>query len=166
MSMNTKIAKPIFSSVFLLPALILFLSGCSGGNAGSSSGSGGSVDPETTDTTGDASAIVAGEYVGNIDFSNINDSAPINIEIQDNDNVIITSNNTGTATGSTTGSSFSASGTLSFILATQTCSGFTTINGTNSGNTLNGTVSVASANCVEGSVSTTISLEGTFSATQ
>ena len=166
MSMKTKIANPISSSLILLTSLILVLAGCSGGNAGSSSGSGGTTDPDTIDNNDGTSAINVGEYIGNIDFSNINDSAPINIEIEDNNNVVVTSNDTGTASGSTSGSSFSASGTMSFILATQTCTGFTSISGSNSAGTLTGTVTVASANCIESDVSTTISLDGTFSATQ
>ena len=163
--MKAKITNPVLSSLVLLPALVLLISGCSGGNAGSSSGSGGTTDTDTTDNTDGTSMISMGEYVGNIDFSSINDSAPITIDVQDNDNVIVTTNGSGTATGSATGSSFTASGTLSFNLSTQTCSGFTSITGSSSDNTLSGTVTVSSANCVEAGVTTTITLDGTFSAT-
>ena len=139
------------------------LAGCSGGNAGSSSGSGG-ADPATTGTG--TTAITAGNYTGNIDFAGLNSSATIIIDVDNNGNVTITSNDTGSTTGAVTGSSFSTSGTISFNLGTQNCSGFTTIDGSGTGTGLSGTVSTPSANCVEMGVSSTIALNGTFTASQ
>ena len=163
--MKTKITQPSFLSLTFLAALILLVSGCSGGNAGSSSGSGGSTEPDTTDTDG-TSMIETGEYNGNIDFSSINDSAPITIDVESNDNVVVTSSGSGSATGTVTGSSFTASGDMTFNLSSQTCSGFTRVNGSGSGSMLTGTVTVSSANCVEAGETTTISLSGSFSAMQ
>lgn len=164
--MKTTITKPIASPLILLSALFLLVSGCSGGNAGSSTGSGGTTEPETEDNTDDTTVISAGEYTGNVDFSSVNDSAPITIEVQNNDDVIITSNGSGTATGSVSGSSFTASGSVSFNLSTQTCTGLAQFNGSGSGNGLSGSVSVSSASCVEAGETTTISLDGSFSVTQ
>jgi len=137
------------------------LTGCSGGNAGTSSGSGG-ADP-TTETTGETTNINSGQYNGNIDFAELNSSAPITIEVESNGNI---TSESGTTTGTANGSSFSSSGTISFNLGTQTCTGFTTIEGTGSGTTLTGTVSTPSADCVENDVTSTISLDGTFTANQ
>ncbi len=139
------------------------LAGCSGGNAGSSSGSGG-ADPTIEGTGGGATTIDSGRYTGNIDFAGLNSSATIIIDIDANGNVTISSNDSGTTTGSVSGGSFSTSGTISFNLGIQTCTGFTTINGSSSGSALTGTVSTPSAMCVENNVSSTISLDGTFTA--
>ena len=163
--MKTNIMDTNLNRTIILSALLLLISACSGGNAGSSSGSGG-ADPSTTDNTGGTSNISEGEYNGNINFPNINDSAPITIDIQSGGNVTITSNDSGSATGSVTGGSFTASGTLGFNFATQVCTGLANIEGSSNGNRLTGTVSVASASCVENDVTTDISLDGNFDATQ
>ncbi len=141
------------------------LAGCSGGNAGTSSGSGG-ANPTTGTTAGGGADISSGEYNGNIDFAGLNSTASITIDVETNGNVTVTSNDSGSTTGSVSGNSFSSSGTISFNLGIQTCTGFTTIEGSGSGATLSGTVSTPSANCVENGVTSTISLDGTFTANQ
>ena len=156
--------KTLVNPITLVSAIILLLSGCSGGNAGSSSGSG-ETDTTSTPSTGDTTNIRSGQYDGNIDFDGLNSSASISIEVETNGNVIVTSNDTGSATGTATDSSFISSGTISFNVGTQVCSGFTTVEGSGSGrNRLSGTVSTPTADCVENGVNSTISLEGTFTA--